>query len=441
MKHNTNAYTKNLSLIVIVLLLITGIPNSFLSFNHLLFATQLHKIHQSALLNEEPWQYYPYINNQEYPTIPSLDARAYLLVDLHSSYILASYKAEQLHIMASLTKMMTAYIVLQYIAANKLQLHDRYKLTDDIIFKNLPSDASRMGLVVGDNPSIEELLLGLVVASGNDAAIMLANILFGNESIFVEQMNIQACKLGLFNTLFVDSSGLSPKNISNAGDIAKLALQLLKFEKPNITTFTKKSSMKWHKNKHNTNILLDEYEGIDGLKTGYIEESGFNFVATAERSSANNQVRRRLLAVVLGATGTNITEGVRNRAEIAKILLDYGFLQFNSVLLDYNVQEILIWGAKTKTTTLVAAGTIVLLPVSWNKNIYSTLYIPKYVWAPLVKDEVIGSVEIFYQSANDINNIYDVSTIELSSFTRIEKANIFVYLVDYARVLFDRIFN
>lgn len=388
-----------------------------------------------------PWTYFNHLGQWYAPKEPEISADAFLLLDMNSGNILAARNEHTLIIMASLVKMMTAYIILQEIQEGDISWNDRYLIEDVNMFTHLPNDASLMGLKYGDSLSITDLMKGLLVVSGNDAAVMLALITYGSIEYFVRAMNVQAKLLGLNNTQFFDTTGLSPKNVSTAQDIALLSYYLLRYPQYDITQITKLTSLKYSYEKRSTNLLLNTYKGIDGLKTGFIEESGFNFVATAQRNFEITR-NRRLLVILLGVPGSTIAEGVVARAKMAEQLLDYGFNAFTRLTIGYKTQDIRIWGGKTDSISIHAQPKIVLLPTLWINNLQVNLEINPYIWAPISVEDTLAIARINLETEN--NTIQSglegmhikITDIMLTSDTSIKQAGFISRMIDYIIVFF-----
>lgn len=384
-----------------------------------------------TVLKPPPWQPYPFMNLETYPQSPELsDINAYYLLDMNSGYVLLSSGARTSFILASLTKLMTTYIILNDVASGKYSLKDRFVLEDESILNVLPPDASLMGLRAGDNPSIEELLYGLLVMSGNDAGLFLASISKGSIENFVFTMNNTARQqLGLLQTSFADPTGLSVENISTVEDIAQLAYGLLTLEKIDITTYTRTEFFTWNGyTKKNTNLLVGAYQGIDGMKTGYIGASGFNLLATASRPVLGNK-QRRLLAIVIGVSAETIEDGTKKRALYAARLLDYGYDSFDMVEITYPNQEVNVWGGKQATVHLVANHEVILMPKSWLSSLTTSTHIPEFIWAPIEEGQNIGTVDVLYApsvpiSSNIGSNNVSITSLDLLSQDDIKKTNI-----------------
>jgi D-alanyl-D-alanine carboxypeptidase len=248
-----------------------------------------------------------------------------LVIEVSNSKVLFDEDADSLWHPASLTKMMTAYLVFEALKAKKLDLKSKLTCSDAAHLQ----PPSKIGLAVGRQMSVDLGLQALIIKSANDVAVMLAESVAGTEAAFVDQMNAKARALGMERTFFVNANGLpSPAQVTTARDLAKLARAIIT-EYPEYAHYWEKPEMRLGKQRLVThNGLLNSYEGADGMKTGFTCDSGFNVVATASRDG------RRVLAVVLGEN-SSAARNIR-----AASLLEHGFQQtgwkqlFNSKTID-----------------------------------------------------------------------------------------------------------
>ncbi|NNM54135.1 MAG: D-alanyl-D-alanine carboxypeptidase [Spirochaetales bacterium] len=264
-----------------------------------------------------------------------------VLMDVTSGRILYQKNAEEPLPPASLTKLMTMHLIFEDIASGKLSMNEVVHVTSATDARAMPPGSSLMFLQAGQLVTIRELLIGLDVDSGNDAGLTLAVFDAGSQKAFVKRMNAEAARLGLTHTVYYDSYGYDSRNRTTAGDLAKFCRYFLKVH-PNVLAITSQKELAypladnypagyrgiiptiWQKNR---NELLWTYPGADGLKTGYIDESGYNLVGTAERNG------QRLLAIVLGVQARTTAQGSRLRTKAGEILLNYGFQRYPLVQL------------------------------------------------------------------------------------------------------------
>ena len=259
------------------------------------------------------------------PSAPKLAATGYVLVDYQSGQVLADYKSEQRLEPASLTKMMTAYVIFQELKAGHISLEDMVLVSE----KAWRMQGSRMFIEVGSEVQVEKLMKGLIIQSGNDASVALAEYVAGSEDSFVPLMNAQAERLGLKNTHFVNSTGLPhPDHYTTPYDMALLAAAIIRDFPDHYDWYSEKSYKYNNISQNNRNLLLFRDDSVDGLKTGHTEAAGYCLVASAERKEM------RLISVVMG------TRSEKARAQESQKLLNYGFRFFDSHLLYQAGQEL-----------------------------------------------------------------------------------------------------
>ena len=272
---------------------------------------------------------------------PQLDitAKSAIIVDTSTGSILYQKNAEELIPPASLTKIVEMYVVLSHVEDGQVSLNDTVPLPPESWSENLPSDASRMYLSRGQSVTLKELLLGLAIASGNDASIAVANFLAPSMKDFVDEMNSTVKSMGLTKTHFVESSGYSEKNITNAHEFAQFAMNYINRFPYSLEYFHSQKQLVYPEEhnlsreqiraggiepivQQNTNKLLESLEGCDGLKTGFINESGYNIAVTAERYGT------RFLSVTMGGPGSNTAEGNKHRVNDNMTLFNWAFNHF-----------------------------------------------------------------------------------------------------------------
>jgi len=216
---------------------------------------------------------------------------AAIVVDAQTGEVLMARYADSIRHPASLTKMMTLYMVFEELKTGKLRMNDNIKITKHAAGMS----PSKLGLPVGSNIRVKDAILALVTKSANDVSAAIGDKLGGSERAFARKMTQRARDLGMSRTTFRNASGLpDPQQVSTARDMAKLAMALLR-DFPEYYHYFGVRNFTYHGATHkNHNRLLGEYDGLDGIKTGYINASGFNLVASAKRSG------RRLVGVVFG---------------------------------------------------------------------------------------------------------------------------------------------
>ncbi|MCR5317694.1 MAG: D-alanyl-D-alanine carboxypeptidase [Treponema sp.] len=275
---------------------------------------------------------------------PHLDvkAKSAILVDTLTGSILYEKNADEEIPPASLTKIVEMYVVFSECKKNNISLQSEVPIPEEALAQNLPLDASRMCLGRGEHVTLEELLLGLAVASGNDASIATAKFVCGSMEEFVKKMNEAVKEAGLTKTHFVESSGYSEENITTAREFARFARHYINTFPEALAMFHSQKKIvypvernfspeekeraavgeKLSVEQENTNKLLGVLEGCDGLKTGFINESGYNIAVTAERNGT------RFLSVTMGGPGSNTAEGNKWRVADNTVIVEYAFNTF-----------------------------------------------------------------------------------------------------------------
>ena len=317
------------------------------------------------------------------PDPPALNATSYVLVDFESGRVLAEKNPDDHIEPASITKLMTAYLVDKAIADGDITLDDMVTISE----KAWRMKGSKMFVEVGKQVSVEKLLKGLIIQSGNDASVALAEHVAGSESAFAGYMNHQAQLLGMSNTNFVNATGWPDKDhYSSARDIATLTQAAIR-EFPESYRYYKEREYTFNKiRQFNRNRLLWRDESVDGVKTGHTEAAGFCLVASARRDEM------RLISVVLGA------ESDKARTQSSQALLNYGFRFFETHQL-YRAEEILksarVWyGDQEQVNMGVGKDIHITIPRGRYKDLDATMEIDREISAPIARGQQLGRVSI-----------------------------------------------
>ncbi len=350
---------------------------------------------------------------------PSATAKAYLLLDFQSGRVLAASNAEERIEPASLTKLMTAYVLFDALNQKRLTLRQRVTVSE----KAWRTPGARTFLEPGSQPTIEELLHGMIVQSGNDASIALAEAAAGSEQAFVEMMNREAARLGLESTRFANATGLShPQHYSNASDLARLAEALIRdfpqfFPLYRLQEYTYNNITQYNRNK-----LLGRDPHVDGLKTGYTESAGFCLIATAKRGD------RRLISVAIDSASESA------RIADSQKLLNYGFEAFESFRLyakGQTVHEIPVWkGAKEAIRVGFADDFFITVPKGLFERLGARLESMQPLLAPVRIGERAGTLHLMF----DGHPYGEYPVIALES---ISVANLFVRTWHSLRLIFN----
>lgn len=317
------------------------------------------------------------------PAPPVIGAKSYLLIDGTTGAELAAHDPDLGLAPASLTKLMTTYVVFKALQQGQLQLSDEVAISE----KAWRMPGSRMFVEVGKRVPVESLLLGMIVQSGNDASVALAEHIAGSEDVFAQMMNQYAAKLGMTSSHFLNATGLPAEgHITTARDLATLARALVR-------EFPERYA--WHAIKEftynditqaNRNSLLWRDDTVDGLKTGHTDEAGYCLVASAERDGM------RLISVVLGTSST------KSRTDGSQALLNYGYRFYETRLLFKAGEEITtarVWKSAAESSRL---GVLEDLYITVRRGTYdqleSKLEIPAIVEAPIAAGQPLAELRI-----------------------------------------------
>ncbi|WP_318463697.1 D-alanyl-D-alanine carboxypeptidase family protein [Photobacterium leiognathi] len=320
---------------------------------------------------------------------PKLEARAFILMDANTGQIIASNDANMRMAPASTTKLMLMYIVEQKLADGVISLDSKVQVPE-VAWR---TGGSRMFLKPGSYVSVKDLIQGVIVESGNDAAVTLANYVAGSQSSFVSMMNATAVKLGMHNTHFTTVMGLpAPAHFSTAYDLGLLGQHIMNDYPQYFHFFSQKYFEYNHIRQPNFNRLLFTYQYATGMKTGSTEAAGYSLVSSAE--IPNNPMK--LVGVVLG------TQSLNDVAAQSKALFNYGFRFFKQDTLyaaDSKLSEQNVWGGKQNTVFLGLDKPLTLvLPSSVEeKDLLTKLQIDRDIKAPVNKGDKLGEMTVTYK--------------------------------------------
>ena len=317
------------------------------------------------------------------PPAPAAAAAAWLLTDVTSGQTLTAGNADERRDPASLTKLMTAYIVFGALRAKTIVPSQMVAVSE----RAWRAEGSRMFIEPRRAVSVDELLRGMIVQSGNDASIALAELVAGSEDAFVVRMNAEAARLSMTNTHFTNVTGLSnPQHYSTASDLAKVAAALIR-DYPEYYPFYSQKEFRYNNiTQPNRNRLLWTDPHVDGMKTGHTEAAGWCIVATALRGD------RRVLAVVLGASSDAA------RASEAQKLLNWGFQAFDTVQLYQSGKQVTtlrVWkGASPEVPAGFLADRYLTLPKGTADKLAVTMQAEEPLVAPIARAQRVGTVKI-----------------------------------------------
>ncbi|WP_425347677.1 D-alanyl-D-alanine carboxypeptidase family protein [Spartinivicinus poritis] len=365
------------------------------------------------------------------PSPPKLAAKSYLLIDADTGEVLVEENADEKLPPASLTKMMTAYIAEAEIASGNLQLNETVIVSE----KAWQMKGSLMFIEVGEQVSVEDLLKGIIIVSGNDASVAMAEHIAGSEESFADVMNATAVKLGMTNTHFVNATGWPAENhYTTARDLAKLAKAIVYDYPERYGVYSEKyfqygvdkRTGKPLKRQANRNALLWRDSSVDGLKTGYTKEAGYCLVTSAKKEN------QRLISVVMG------TKSSKARAAESQKLLTYGFRFFENVKVKSagaSLEKVSVWkGDANRVSVGVAEDLMVTIPRGESKALKAEMEVNSVIEAPLEQGQPLGAVKV---SLND-QLIREVPLVALES---VAEAGFFKKLWDQLRLFFYQLFT
>jgi D-alanyl-D-alanine carboxypeptidase (penicillin-binding protein 5/6) len=357
------------------------------------------------------------------PPPPELAAKSYVLMDAASGNVLVDHEGDQRLPPASLTKLMTAYIATQEIKRGRLHENDMVSISE----KAWRTGGSKMFVKVGNQVSVGDLFHGIIIQSGNDASVALAEHIAGDEDAFAAMMNNEAKRLGMRNSHFMDATGLpNPGHYSSARDMATLARAIIYADPAHYAIYAQKE-FTWNGIKQpNRNLLLWRDDSVDGLKTGHTEEAGYCMVASAKKNG------ERLIAVVFG------TDSEAARATETAKLLGYGFRFFESKVFHQQgdvLADAPVWKGVART---VKAGLTDMLAMSVARgelaSLNTQLVLNPRLVAPVKQGDVIGRVEV--RQGDKVLKQADVVALE-----SVEEGGFFRRVWDSIRLFFKGLFG
>ena len=353
------------------------------------------------------------------PATPKIKAKGYLLIDFNSGRVLAEKKSDQRMEPASLTKMLTSYVIANELANGNIHLDDEVRISE----KAWRMQGSRMFVEVGKKVTVADLLKGMIIQSGNDATVALAEHVAGSEDAFVSLMNQHAAELGMLDSHFVNSTGLPNKNhYTTPRDLAKLAVALIRDFPEHYDWYSQKEFTFNKIKQYNRNRLLWRNKFVDGIKTGHTKSAGYCLVASALRDNM------RLISVVLG------TRSDEARSRESQKLLTYGFRFFETHRL-YKANEALtsahVWkGAQDQLPLGLAEDLYLTIPKGQYKKLVANMNLDARITAPIKAGQAFGSVNV---SLGD----EQYAKRELVALTAIDSGGLFSNLVDEVKLLFE----
>lgn len=357
------------------------------------------------------------------PAAPQLAAKSYVLMDAASGEVLVENAGDERLPPASLTKLMTAYIATLEIKKGQISPSDMVTVSE----KAWRTGGSRMFIQVNSQVSVDDLLHGIIIQSGNDASVAMAEYIAGSEEAFADLMNSTAQRLGMTNTHFMNATGLPhPEHYSSAKDMAKLARAIINEDPKHYAIYAQKEFF-WNNIKQpNRNLLLWRDKTVDGLKTGHTEEAGYCLVASAVRDGM------RMISVVFG------TASEQARAAETQKLLTYGFRFFETRTFYEKGIELAqphVWkGQQDKVSAGLAQNLTLTLPRGQLANLEAAMTFRPNLIAPIQQGDVIGTVEVRLEDKV-------LHSSDLIALQNVEEGGLFRRFWDSIRMFFFGLFN
>lgn len=359
------------------------------------------------------------------PSPPPLDNKAWILVDYASGRVLGESNAHQRLAPASLTKMMTSYIVEQNLTSGRLKESDPVFVSEYAWCRGTSAE-SCMYLPVNGQASVIDMLRGVIIQSGNDASKALAEHIGGSEPAFAEIMNKEAARLGMKDTHFMNATGLpDPNHLTSAYDMAILARSIVRDSAHYYPIYAEKSFTYNGIKQGNRNALLYTDPTVDGLKTGHTNDAGYCLVSSSKRNDM------RLIAVVMG------TNSMQARADQSRALFNWGYANFENatpVKAGVTLTSPRVWFGKAEVVNAGVLEDVVLtLPRGERDSLTTTVRLDPSINAPIAKGQKIGTVNVMQGS-----NV--VATVPLQALEPVEEANFAVRFWHYIKRFFSNLF-
>ena len=348
------------------------------------------------------------------PSPPTINADSYLVIDFDTGAVLVEHNADLQLPPASLTKLMTAYILAEEVELGRLSLSDSVRVSRNAWSQNpVFNGSSLMWIEPGKPVTVAELERGIVISSGNDATVAIAEHIAGSEAAFVDLMNQYAQKMGLTGTHFENSHGLPhPDHLATARDLATTAVAAIRDHPERYAVYKEQSYTYNNITQYNRNHLLREDDSVDGLKTGYTSVAGYGLVASAKRDGM------RLISVVMGSSSPS------SRKVETRSLLNYGFRFFET-------ERSLNAGDVQRVSLGVLEDVVLTLPRS-TANLTTEIIVDDPLIAPLAVGDVVGRVML--SRAGEL-----VTEVPLQTLEAVESAGFFARLWDSIVLWFQQL--
>jgi len=357
------------------------------------------------------------------PAPPQIAGSSWVLMDPATGRVIMEHNSHERLPPASLTKMMTAYIIERELDEGRIAMTDKVPISVNA----WRTGGSRTFVREGTQVTVENLLKGVIIQSGNDASVALAEFVAGSESAFVDIMNQQAQLLGMNNTHFENATGLpGPEHYSTAYDLALLARAIIEDYPENYPLYAVKSFTFNNIRQPNRNALLWRDDSVDGLKTGHTEEAGYCLVASAKRD------KTRMIASVMGASSA------QSRAQEVQKMLNYGFRYYETEQLFRAGQELVdsrVWGGSADQVSVgLAEDVYVTIPRGSRNQLNSVIDLDTVVKAPIQVGDELGRIKVSLED----EVLVDLPALAL---TEVSEGSFFKRLWDSIKLFFIQLFN
>ncbi len=359
------------------------------------------------------------------PLPPTLDNKAYALVDYDTGQVLASSNENERFPPASLTKMMTSFIIEKRLMSGQLKETDMVRMNESAWCRGSSSE-SCMYVPLNGSASVLDMLRGIIIQSGNDASKAVAEHISGNEGAFAEVMNQEAKRIGMTNTHFLNATGMPMEgHYSSALDMAILAQHIIKESSKYYPIYSEKEFTFNGIKQGNRNALLYTDPSVDGLKTGHTDAAGYCLVASSKRGPM------RLIGVVMG------TKSMQERASQTRAILNWGFSNFENTTLRTAAQSLAttpVWFGKQSSVSVgLAENMAVTLPRGQGANVKTQLVVNPSINAPIQKGQVIGKLV----ATLDGKMLTEKPLVALEA---VEEAGFFARMMDHIKIFFSQFF-
>ena len=357
------------------------------------------------------------------PQPPAVSAKGHILIDYDTGKVLSEENADMSLAPASLTKMMTSYVIGTELKNGNISLDDKVTISENAWAKNFPG-SSLMFIEVGTQVSVADLNKGIIIQSGNDACVAMAEHIAGSESAFVDLMNAHAKRLGMLNTTFSTSHGLpAAEQYTTPRDMSKLAVALIRDVPEEYAVYAEKEFTYNSIRQYNRNSLLwDRSLAVDGIKTGHTSEAGYSLITSATRDGM------RLVSVVMG------TDSERERANENKKLLSYGFRFFETFAPYQSGEQFAeqrVWqGDKEQIQLGLLQSTPITIARGQRRNLKADVSLNQQLIAPITKGQVVGTIYLKLDNQ-------DIAEYPLVALEDVGRGGFFSRMVDYVKMQFN----